>query len=125
MIRVAESFTARLDSVYSHRAYFTCLKARLLAAFMLLLLAWLPINVAKLLWTQPPHLPVRLAGCTASAAIAVWALHQLCKGRLELAGNGLGLASVARIVDLHGGTIRAEGQTGRGATFYLGLPVPA
>jgi hypothetical protein len=42
----------------------------------------------------------------------------------EFAGNGLGLASVARIVDLHGGTIRAEGQRGMGATFYLGLPVP-
>jgi signal transduction histidine kinase len=42
----------------------------------------------------------------------------------EFAGTGLGLASVARIVDLHGGTIRAEGQTGAGATFYLGLPTP-
>lgn len=41
----------------------------------------------------------------------------------EFAGTGLGLASVARIVELHGGTIRAEGSTGAGATFYLGLPV--
>ncbi len=43
----------------------------------------------------------------------------------EFAGNGLGLASVARIVDLHGGTIRAEGRKGAGATFYLELPVPS
>jgi signal transduction histidine kinase len=43
----------------------------------------------------------------------------------EFAGNGLGLASVARIVDRHGGTIRAEGRRGAGATFFLGLPVPA
>lgn len=48
------------------------------------------------------------------------------RGRLheetEFAGTGLGLASVARIVELHGGTIRAEGSPGDGATFYLGLP---
>ncbi len=43
----------------------------------------------------------------------------------DFAGTGLGLASVARIVELHGGTIRAEGVRGGGATFYLGLPVAA
>lgn len=42
----------------------------------------------------------------------------------EFAGNGLGLASVARIIDRHGGTIRAEGRRGAGATFFLALPVP-
>jgi signal transduction histidine kinase len=42
----------------------------------------------------------------------------------EFAGNGLGLASVARIVELHGGTIRAQAAKGAGATFFLGLPVP-
>lgn len=43
----------------------------------------------------------------------------------DFAGTGLGLASVARIVELHGGTIRAEGVRGAGATFYLELPVAA
>ena len=43
----------------------------------------------------------------------------------DFAGTGLGLASVARIVALHGGTIRAEGVRGAGATFYLELPVAA
>lgn len=43
----------------------------------------------------------------------------------DFPGTGLGLASVARIVHLHGGKIRAEGRVGEGAAFYLGLPVPA
>jgi signal transduction histidine kinase len=40
----------------------------------------------------------------------------------EFPGTGLGLASVARIVELHGGAIRAEGRVGEGASFYLSLP---
>jgi len=40
-------------------------------------------------------------------------------------GSGLGLASVHRIVDLHGGWIRVESQVGKGSRFVVCLPVSA
>ena len=62
------------------------------------------------------------AGFAPEYAAKLFRPFQRLHTQAEYAGHGIGLASVKRVVERHGGSIRAEGEVGKGATFVFGLP---
>ncbi len=61
------------------------------------------------------------AGFAPEYAAKLFRPFQRLHSEAEYAGHGIGLATVKRIVERHGGSIRAEGAVGQGATFWFSL----
>ena len=65
------------------------------------------------------------AGFDPAYASKLFRPFQRLHGADEYEGHGIGLATVRRIVERHGGSIHAEGRAGEGASFRFTLPASA
>jgi len=64
------------------------------------------------------------AGFDMAKADNLFAAFNRMDGAEAYEGMGIGLSTVKRIIERHGGKVWGEGAVGKGATFFFTLPAP-
>jgi signal transduction histidine kinase/CheY-like chemotaxis protein len=97
MPRLLDRYLERLNSAYRDRPYFIGLKARLLAVVTVLILAFVPLNIAKTAWLHSPEFLPRIGLNLFALVAGLVCLRLLFRGKIDQAGNGFAFSLVLAV----------------------------